>query len=70
MLEDTVDILGLLFERKSLELEWVKWVSKVTKDYNLHSRSKLLEVTKTLVPIKCYWKKKLTPLLVTYQDHH
>ena len=43
---DTSDILGLLSGRESPELERVNWV---TKDYNLCSRSKSSEVTRTMV---------------------
>src|SRR6266496_419692 len=46
-LEDTSDILGSLSGRESLELERV---SRVTKDYNLRSRSQSPKATRTLLP--------------------
>ena len=46
-LADTSDILGFLSGRESPELEWVSWI---IKDYNLQSRSKSPEVTRTSIP--------------------
>ncbi len=58
-LEDISDILGLLLERKSPELTWVSWV---TKDYNLRSRSQSPKATRT--PLLIVWKRKVLKLVV------
>ena len=62
MLEDTSDILGLLSERESPELIRV---SRVTKDYNLQSRSQSPKATRTPLPIvqKRKIPKPVVPLL-------
>ncbi len=62
ILVDISDILGSLSGRESPELERVNWV---TKDYNLRSRSKLSEVTKTLIPKIHNRKKRLTLTLTS-----
>ena len=48
MLEDTSDILGSLSGRESPELTRV---SRVTKDYNLRSRSQSPKATRTPLPV-------------------
>jgi len=50
-LEDTSDILSSLSEKKSFKLEQV---SRITKKYNLHIQSKLSEVIRISVPIRCH----------------
>ncbi len=65
ILADISNILGSLSGRESSELEWV---SQVTKDYNLHSRSKSPEVIRILVSKlqkrKVPWPVVLLPLPV------
>src|SRR6266498_141925 len=57
-LGDTSDILGSLSGRESPELTRV---SRVTKDYNLRSRSQSLKATRTLLPVV---RKRKVPKLV------
>src|SRR6266498_4133244 len=58
-LEDTSDILGSLLGRESLELTRV---SRVTKDYNLRSRSQSPKATRT--PLPTVRKRKVPKLVV------
>src|SRR6266542_363085 len=58
-LGDTSDILGSLSGRESSELTRV---SRVTKDYNLRSRSRSLKATR--IPLPVVWKRKVPKLVV------
>ena len=47
-------------KKENLEL---KWVNRVTKDYNLRNQSKSSEVTRIPVPIKKNRKRKVSQLV-------
>ncbi len=59
-LGDTLDILGLLSGRENPKLTWV---SRVTKDYNLRSRSQSSKATR--IPLLVVQKRKVPKIVVS-----